>query len=94
MAIIDTLKLARALHDKGGFCPIAASIFGLKIGGVRVENRHPKQQTGNPRRSTNTSHGYAFSSRLSSFRKRQSVCSAMSFCGFAFIKPTSCSRSA
>ena len=34
MAIIDTLKLARALHDKGGFCPIAASIFGLKIGGV------------------------------------------------------------
>jgi len=37
---------------------------------------------------------HAFSSRLSSFRKRQSVPSAMIFCGLDLIKPTSCRRSA
>ena len=35
-----------------------------------------------------------FSSRFSSFRKRQSVCSAMSLCGSDLIKPASCIRSA
>ena len=37
---------------------------------------------------------HAFSSRLSSFRKRQSVPSAMIFCGLDLMKPTSCRRSA
>src|SRR5262249_5987644 len=37
---------------------------------------------------------HAFSSRLSSFRKRQSVFSAMIFCGVDLMKPTSRSRSA
>jgi CO/xanthine dehydrogenase Mo-binding subunit len=38
--------------------------------------------------------GYAFSSRLISSRKRQSVCSAMSVLGLVRIKPASCSRAA
>jgi hypothetical protein len=37
---------------------------------------------------------HVFSSRLSSFRKRQSVCSAMSLCGLDLISPASCMRSA
>src|SRR6516165_8083026 len=37
---------------------------------------------------------HAFSSRLSSFRKRQSVFSAMIFCGVDLMNPTSCSRRA
>ena len=37
---------------------------------------------------------HAFSSRLSSLRKRQSVPSAMIFCGADLMKPRSCSRSA
>ena len=37
---------------------------------------------------------YAFSSRLRSFKKRHSVCSAISFSGVALIKPASRSRSA
>src|SRR5215831_11210147 len=37
-------------------------------------------------------YGYAFSSRLSSLRKRQSVCSAISLCGLDLIKPASYSR--
>jgi hypothetical protein len=37
---------------------------------------------------------HAFSSRLSSFKKRQSVPSAMIFCGLALTKPTSCIRTA
>ena len=36
----------------------------------------------------------AFSSRLSSLRKRQSVCSAMTVCGMDLVKPASFSRSA
>jgi len=40
------------------------------------------------------SSAHAFSSRLSSFRKRQSVPSAMIFCGLDRIRPASCSRSA
>jgi hypothetical protein len=39
-------------------------------------------------------YGHAFSSRLSSSRKRQSVPSAMIFCGLDLTKPNSCSRSA
>ena len=38
--------------------------------------------------------GYAFSSRLISSRKRQSVCLAMSVLGLVCIKPASCSRAA
>jgi hypothetical protein len=34
-------------------------------------------------------HPYTFSSRLSSFKKRQSVPSAMILCGLALIKPAS-----
>jgi hypothetical protein len=37
---------------------------------------------------------HAFSSRLSSLKKRQSVPSAMIFCGLDLIMPASCSRRA
>jgi hypothetical protein len=37
---------------------------------------------------------HAFSSRLRSFKKRQSVPSAMIFCGLDLMKPTSCRRKA
>src|SRR4051794_29624475 len=37
---------------------------------------------------------HVFISRLSSLRKRQSVCPAMSFCGSDLINPASCMRSA
>src|SRR5262249_52931261 len=37
---------------------------------------------------------HPFSSRLSSFKKRQSVPSAMIFCGLDLMRPTSCRRSA
>ena len=37
---------------------------------------------------------HVFSSRLSSSRKRQSVPSAMIFCGLDLIMPVSCMRSA
>jgi NitT/TauT family transport system substrate-binding protein len=38
-------------------------------------------------------HGHAFNSRLSSFRKRQSVLSAMILLGLDLIRPASCAQS-
>ena len=46
---------------------------------------------GRPPRSARV---HAFNSRLSSFKKRQSVPSAMIFCGLDLIMPISCKRSA
>ena len=53
--------------------------------------RHPLPE---PSRGVRGPRDHVFISRLTSLRKRKSVCSAMSFCGLDLTKPASCRRSA
>src|ERR1700746_3488896 len=72
--------------------PFANSIFCDFI--INLEDCHPGRSP--PRTSADAVSrvAYAFSSRLTSFKKRQSVPLAMIFCGLLLIMPSSCSRSA
>jgi len=80
IAVTRVVPWLRALLPYCGPCPKADQTAGL------VESGHPQGSTNRPTR------GYAFSSRLSSSRKRQSVWSAMSSFGLDRIRPASCSR--
>ena len=65
---------------------------------AHVDSGHPRDKDFatnlDPTTEHQYMHGYAFNSRLSSFKKRQSVPSAMIFCGLDLMKPASRRRRA
>ena len=88
--IIDA-EMARSIQtDVARALPLLAWVV------TRNEAAYPRpvQQAHRDYRLPTTGVIHTFSSRLSSLRKRQSVCSAMSFCGSDLIKPASCIRNA
>ena len=92
-----SVPMAMAVHwDRqthgGGFEPSLASqqVRGANEAGA-CESQTRQQPASRVHRRNPRLAAHAFSSRLSSFKKRQSVLPAMIFCGLDLIMPASCS---